>query len=92
MLHDRTVRFGMIGVVIAALCCFTPILAMLLAAVSIGWAIAYLDYALLPALFFFTGLTVYALWKRSHVPVPIDSKPNCACPPSPPFSDHQARQ
>ncbi|RIK36798.1 MAG: mercury resistance system transport protein MerF [Chloroflexi bacterium] len=66
MLQDKTVRFGVIGTVIVALCCFTPLLVLLLIGVGIGWMIGYLDYVLLPALFFFVALTVYALWKRSR--------------------------
>jgi len=27
--------------------------------------VGYLDYVLLPALVFFVGLTVYALWRRN---------------------------
>ena len=51
---------------IAALCCFTPILVILFAAVGLSWAVGYLDYVLLPALFIFSGLTIYALWRRQR--------------------------
>jgi membrane protein implicated in regulation of membrane protease activity len=66
MWRDRTVRFGVIGTVVTALCCFTPLLVLLLTGVGIGWAIGYLDYVLLPALIFFAGLTVYAVWRRQR--------------------------
>jgi len=55
---------GIIGTVIAALCCFTPVLVILFAAVGLSWVVGYLDYVLLPALFFFIGLTVYAVWRN----------------------------
>lgn len=64
MQSNKLLRLGVIGTVIAALCCFTPILVILLAAVGFSWAVGYLDYVLLPALFIFVGLTVYALWRR----------------------------
>lgn len=57
-------KFGMIGTVIAALCCFTPILVVLFAAVGLSWAVGYLDYVLFPALFIFLGITVYAVWRN----------------------------
>jgi len=55
---------GLIGTVIAALCCFTPILVILFGVVGLSAVVGYLDYVLLPALAFFIGLTVYALWRR----------------------------
>lgn len=54
----------MIGAIIAALCCFTPVLAILLGVVGLSSAVGYLDYVFFPALAFFIGLTIYALWKR----------------------------
>lgn len=64
MFSDKKVlRFGVIGTVITALCCFTPILVILFATVGLSRAVGYLDYVLLPALFVFIGLTIYALWR-----------------------------
>ena len=57
-------RVGIIGAVIVALCCFTPVLVSLLAIVGLSAAIGWLDYVLFPALAFFIGLTAYALWRR----------------------------
>ncbi len=62
---DRSLlRVGIIGVVIAALCCFTPALVVLLGVIGLSATTGYLDYVLLPALVFFIGLTAYALWRR----------------------------
>ncbi len=67
-MRDRTIlRAGIIGTVIAALCCFTPVLVVLLGIVGLSVLTGYLDVVLLPALAFFIGLTVYALWRRSEV-------------------------
>ncbi|MDD9709442.1 mercury resistance system transport protein MerF [Seohaeicola sp. SP36] len=55
-----------VGTVIAALCCFTPILVVLLGAVGLSAWLGWLDYVLLPALAFLIGLTIYAVWRRQR--------------------------
>lgn len=55
---------GLIGTVIAALCCFTPVLVVLLGAVGLSAVLGWIDYVLLPALAFFIALTVYAVRRR----------------------------
>jgi mercuric ion transport protein len=37
MNHDHVLTTGVIGSVMAALCCATPVLAVLLGAVGVGW-------------------------------------------------------
>jgi len=59
-------RASLIGMVIVALCCFTPILVVLLGAVGLAALTGYLDYVLLPALAIFIGLTAYALWRKKQ--------------------------
>lgn len=59
-------RFGVVGTVIAALCCFTPFLVVLFGAVGLSWLVGYLDYVLFPALIVFVGITVYAVWRERH--------------------------
>ena len=61
----RLLRTGIIGTVVAALCCFTPILVVLFGVVGLSAAVGYLDYVLFPALAIFSGLTLYALWRRN---------------------------
>lgn len=56
---------GIIGSLVAALCCFTPILAVLLGALGVGWLTGYLDYVLFPVLFIFLGLTFYGYHRQS---------------------------
>ena len=67
-MKDATlVTTGIIGTVIAALCCFTPVLVTLLGVVGLSALTGYLDYVLLPALAGFILLTIYAVWRRqSH--------------------------
>lgn len=70
-MQDRTLlRVGIIGTVVAALCCFTPVLVVLVGVVGLSAITGYLDFVLFPALAFFVGLTVYAVWRkqrREHV-------------------------
>ena len=64
MSDKKVLQFGLIGTVIAALCCFTPVLVVLFGVVGLSAAIGYLDYVLLPAFVFFVLVTIYALWRR----------------------------
>ena len=57
-------RVGVIGTVLAALCCFTPILVILFGVVGLSALTGYLDYVLLPALAAFIGLTIYAVRRK----------------------------
>ena len=59
-------RASLIGTVIVALCCFTPILVVLLGGLGLAALTGYLDYVLLPALAIFIGLTFYALWRKKQ--------------------------
>lgn len=61
---NKLLRIGVIGTVVTALCCFTPILVILLGVVGLSALTGYLDYVLFPALALFIGLTVYALWRK----------------------------
>ncbi|MFK8034752.1 MAG: mercury resistance system transport protein MerF [Hyphomicrobiales bacterium] len=65
MNHKKLLTTGIIGTVIAALCCFTPLLVILLGAVGLSAIVGYLDVVLLPALGIFVLITAYALWKRN---------------------------
>ncbi len=64
MNDKRLLTTGIVGTVIVALCCFTPILVVLLGVVGLSAALGWLDFVLLPALAFFIGLTVYAVYRR----------------------------
>ena len=63
----RLLKIGVGGSILAAICCFTPVLVWLLAGVGLSAMLVYLDFVLLPALAFFLILTGYALWKRRQV-------------------------
>ena len=64
---DRSLlRTGIVGTLIVALCCFTPILVWLLAMVGLSALTGYLDFVLFPALGFFIALSVYAVWRKQR--------------------------
>ena len=60
------IRAGVIGTVLVALCCFTPVLVILLGVVGLSALTGYLDYVLMPALIVFIGLTIYAVWRKHN--------------------------
>ncbi len=58
-MKNRTLfRTGIAGGVIAAICCFTPALVILLGVVGLSAWLAWLDYVLLPAMVLFLGLAI----------------------------------
>jgi len=58
---------AVIGTILVALCCFTPILVVVLGAIGLGVLTPYLDYVLLSGLAVMLILTVmaYRKWRRS---------------------------
>ncbi len=65
MNNNKLVITGIGGTVFLALCCFTPLLVVLLGIVGLSALTGYLDYVLLPALIFFIGFTIYAVSRRN---------------------------
>src|SRR3546814_7745430 len=66
-MKDPTIlRTGVVGSVVAAVCCFTPVLVILLGAVGLSAWLGWLDYVLFPALALFLGITAYGLWRRQQ--------------------------
>ncbi|MGI9328769.1 MAG: mercury resistance system transport protein MerF [Pseudomonadales bacterium] len=63
-MKDRLLLTGIIGTIVAAICCFTPILVILLGTVGLSAAVGYLDFVLFPALVIFLAITGYVLWRR----------------------------
>lgn len=53
-------RTGVIGTVVVLICCFTPVLVLLLGVVGLSAVVGWLDYVLFPALAAFVGITIYA--------------------------------
>jgi mercuric ion transport protein len=63
---NRVLAAGLAGSVITALCCFTPVLVMVLSLLGLGAVTGYLDYVLLPGLVAFLGLTLYGLSQQKR--------------------------
>ncbi|MFT7448895.1 MAG: mercuric ion transport protein [Glaciecola sp.] len=62
---DRLLKWGLSGALFAALCCFTPLLVVVVAGVGLSAVTGWLDYALFPLLFFCLAVVTQALWLRS---------------------------
>jgi len=60
-------KIGLIGTIVSVLCCFTPLLVVLLGALGLSGLVGILDYVLIPALLFFTCLLGYGLYKKRSV-------------------------
>jgi mercuric ion transport protein len=68
-MNDRKLlRTGVVGTAVAAVCCFTPLLVVVLGATGLSAWLAWADYVLFPALASFIGMTVYALVRRARKP------------------------
>ena len=65
MSEKKLLRAGSIGAVIAAICCFTPALVVLLGFAGLSAIVGWLDYGLFPILFASMGMVAYALYLRS---------------------------
>lgn len=62
----KLLGIGIVGTVVVAHCCFTPVLVILLGVVGLSAMLGWIDYVLFPALAFFIALTVYAVWRRQR--------------------------
>ncbi len=60
MKDKSLLKTGIVGSAIAAVCCFTPALVLLLTAIGVTAGAVWLDYVLIPSFLFFVGLTGYA--------------------------------
>lgn len=82
-MNNRTLlETGIAGTVVAALCCFTPILVVLFGAVGLSALVGWLDYVLIPALVVFLGITIYA-WRRQRVEADCCAVPGEGAPGTP---------
>jgi mercuric ion transport protein len=63
-MRDKLLATGLIGTAVAAVCCFTPALVIVLGALGLSTWMGWLDYLLIPALLSFAALTGYAIVAR----------------------------
>lgn len=64
MNDSALIKTGLVGAVIAAICCATPILVIALGAVGLSALTGYLDYVLLPVLALCVGMIAFGEYKR----------------------------
>lgn len=74
MKRDKTLITGVVGTIIALICCTTPVLVILLGTVGLGALTGYLDYVLIPALVLFILITFFSYRKRTKA---SNGKENC---------------
>ncbi len=64
--HRGLLRTGIIGTVVTAVCCFTPVLVIALGALGLSAWLGWLDVILLPLLALLIGLIALAVYRRRH--------------------------
>lgn len=64
MKQQTLLKTGIIGSLIAAICCVTPVLVVFMGAMGVAAFIGYLDYVLMSALVVFLSITAYAFFMR----------------------------
>ncbi len=63
--NKKQMKTGIIGTVVAALCCFTPVLVVLFGAIGLSAWLGWIDYVLFPAMFASMGLVAHAFYLRA---------------------------
>lgn len=66
MTPKNTLIASLGGTVVVALCCFTPVLVILLSALGLAAWVGYLDVVLLPLLGIAIALTIVAYRRHRH--------------------------
>jgi mercuric ion transport protein len=68
--NARLLKTGLVGTLVAAVCCLTPVLAVLFGAAGLSAWLGYADYVLWPALAIFLALTAYAVARQRRLQQP----------------------
>ena len=63
---DKLFKTGVIGAIIAVICCLLPPLAVLVGITGAAAIFGYLDFVLIPVVLIAVALIGYGLWKRSR--------------------------
>ena len=64
--NKKLLTTGITGTVVAALCCFTPVLVILFGAIGLSAWLGWINCVLFPPLGIFVLLTIYAVYQRSR--------------------------
>jgi len=62
--NTKLVGTGVAGALLSMLCCFTPVLVIMLSAVGLTAFVAKLDYVLIPVFIASIALVIFALVRR----------------------------
>lgn len=65
-MNNTLLKVGVVGAVVTALCCFTPVLVILFGALGLAALVGYLDYVLFPLLAVFLVLIIVGLVKSKR--------------------------
>lgn len=64
-MNDKKLRIaGITGFMVAMICCFTPALVLVLAALGLSAWLGWIDYVLFPAMGVFFAVAAYGFWLR----------------------------
>lgn len=63
---NKCFKTGIWGAIVAAICCATPILAVVLASIGLAAVVPKLDHVLLPALLIFLLMALYGWINGRH--------------------------
>lgn len=83
MSNRKLLITGIIGTVVTAACCFTPVLVVALGAVGLSSWLGWLDVVLFPLLAVFIGLTAYGLYRARCAPRFVTEVNGCSRPRRP---------
>lgn len=64
--NTKLIGTGVAGALVSMLCCFTPLLAVLLGALGLTAFVAKLDYVLVPIFLASIGLVIFAFARRKR--------------------------
>ena len=67
-------RVGVGGGIIAAVCCFTPLLVVTFAAVGLSAWLGWVDYVLMPALIIFVLIAGYGFYAQRKASTAVGDK------------------
>ena len=65
-MRPKLMTAGIVGTMVAAICCFTPALVVVLAAVGLSAWLGWLDFVLLPVLGICVAVVIYAALSKSR--------------------------
>jgi mercuric ion transport protein len=74
--NSKLIGTGIAGALLSMLCCFTPVLAVLLGALGLTAFVVKLDYVLVPVFVASLALVVFALLRRRRSCSPRTPQPN----------------